>query len=211
MTETIRIPLGPSGKPVAWTTVDLADYDRLIIHRWYLSGRGYAFRTTPDGKSTFMHREVLDFPDSEDVHHRNDDKLDNRRANLEACTHEHNVREGAAASVYPLRERIRELRLDGWTSRAIAGELGINATSVSKYAHHLPKAPHPSLTWTPERLIAFVEDFHAEHGRTPRQTDLNGKDGRPWFPTVYRRFNNLRALIEAAGFEYVDGRSRRAA
>jgi len=207
VTETIRIPLGPSGSPVAWTTVDLVDYERLIIHRWYLSGRGYAFRAV-SGKSTFMHREVLGFPDSEDVDHINRDKLDNRRANLEACTHAHNVRVGRGATVLPKRERIRELRLDGWQNQAIADELGITVANVSKYASDLPKAPDNRIVWTRERLIGAVRDFHGAHGRVPSQVEFDGKNGMPWFSVVYRRFpGGVLELREAAGFGRVDLRS----
>lgn len=210
MTDTIRLPVGPSGKPVAWATIDLTDYERIIIHRWYLSARGYAFRPST-GKSVFLHREVLGFPISEDIHHRNDDKLDNRRENLEACTHAHNVQLGAAAPVFQIRERICELRLNGWTNQAIATELGISCRSVSRYASHLPRVPHPNLLWTRERLIEVVQRFHVEHGRLPGQRDFDGKNGLPRFTTIYRQFAGMRDFIEAAGFEYVDGRSRRAA
>ncbi|MCR4341889.1 MAG: hypothetical protein NUW01_18590 [Gemmatimonadaceae bacterium] len=207
MSKTIRIPVGPSGKPVAWTTVDASDYERLIIHRWYLSGRGYPFRPSDGG--VFIHREVLDFPDSDDIHNINGDKLDNRRANLEACTHAHNVQLGARATVRPLRERICELRLDGWFNDAIADELGISTASVVKYAKHLPKAPQPDkMKWTPERLIEVVRRFHAEHGRVPSQAEFDGKNGMPWFTTVYRRFpGGVLDLREAAGFGRVDFRS----
>lgn len=204
MTDTIRIPLGPSGRPVAWAIIDMEDYERLVIHRWYLAGRGYAFRTKA-GKSVFMHREVLGFPESEDINHINGDQLDNRRANLEACSHAHNCQVGGRATVLPMRDQIRELRLDGWTNVAIAAHLGINDRSVIKYARDLPKAPSPNLIWTRERLVEVVQDFHAEHGRLPSQKEFDGKEGRPWFSCVYRVFpGGVAELREAAGFGRVD-------
>lgn len=206
MTETIRIPLGPSGTPVAWATVDLADYERLIIHRWYLSGRGYAFRTS-GGRSVFMHREVLEFPDSEDINHINDDQLDNRRANLEACTHTENVRAGKNANAFAQRERISELRSAGWLNGEIAGELGISESAVVRYAKHLPSPAGKRKTkWTAESLVAAVLKFHDEHGRVPGTKDFNGKNGLPIFTQIYRTFPSVVALREAAGLGAIDFR-----
>lgn len=207
---TIRVPLGPSGAPVAWSTIDLEDYERVIAYRWYLSGRGYAFRSR-DGKSVFLHREVLGFPDSEDIDHVNGDKLDNRKENLHACTHLHNVRVGKNATVLPLRDEIRSLRMDGWTNTAIAGHYGISALSVCKYTNDLPRAPHPSLKWTRETLADAVRAFHAKHGRVPRSHDFNGKDGLPTAPSIYRQFDSIAELREAAGFGPIDFRSKEAA
>lgn len=131
MTDAIRIPVGRAGQPEAWATVSLVDYERLIIHRWYMGGRGYAFRTKKN-RSILMHREVLGFPDSEAVNHINGDKLDNRRVNLEACTHQHNVLAGSTATVYPQRDTIRALRIAGWGNQRIADELGIGVATVAR-------------------------------------------------------------------------------
>lgn len=200
--STIRIPVGPSGSVVAWATVDLQDYERLIVHRWYLAGRGYAFRTL-GGKSVFMHREVLDFPDSEDIDHVNDDKLDNRRENLLACTHAYNVQVGAKSTVLPMRDRIRELRLDGWQNQAIADELGIGVQSVTKYAKDLPVVP--KIEWTRDRLVSVIREFHDIHGRVPTGRELDGTNGLPWFTYIYRVFpGGMLELREAAGFGSID-------
>lgn len=212
MTDTIRIPVGPSGAVVAWATVDVEDYERLIAHRWYLAGRGYAFRTL-NGRSVFMHRDVLDFPDSESVNHINGDQLDNRRENLEACTQRHNAQVGPHATVFQQRDRIRELRLDGWTAKAIAAEIGTTPASVYKYVSDLPTPLRESkVEWTRERLIASLQSFVSEHGRFPGNADWNGKNGHPWWSTVYRRFDGgLIELRECAGFGRVDLRVDRSA
>jgi hypothetical protein len=205
VTETIRIPLGPSGKPVAWSTIDLDMYEQIIAHRWYLAGRGYAFRTN-NGRSIFLHREIVGFVESESIDHINGDQLDNRRANLRPCTQRENSLAGKSATVYPMVEQIRELRLDGWTNDAIAEHLGISTASVAKYAKDLPRAPHPSLVWTRDRIADFFRDFHAEHGRLPSQSELNGQDGRPWFPVIYRQFSSVMEARAYAGFGAVDFR-----
>lgn len=204
MTDTIRIPVGPSGAPVAWATVELVDYEVIIAHRWYLSGTGYAFRTAA-GKSVFMHREVLGFPDSEAINHINGDRLDNRRRNLEACTQLHNCQVGARATVYPLRDQIREFRLAGVTNRAIAERLGVDERTICRYAKHLPKAPHPAKRWTREALIEWTLSFYRNHGRIPTGRDYNGTEGGPWYPQVYRAFaGGITELRDAAGLGQVD-------
>lgn len=91
MNESIRIPLGKSGEPAGWAVVDLDDYERIAIYHWYLSGRGYAFRSS-GRKSVFMHRQILNFPLEESINHRNGDQLDNRKENLEACSQLDNTR-----------------------------------------------------------------------------------------------------------------------
>ncbi len=69
--------------------VDDADYDWLSPFRWYLASSGYAVHfTTVNGqrKSVFMHRLVMNAPRGLHVDHLNQDRLDNRRANLRFAT-----------------------------------------------------------------------------------------------------------------------------
>lgn len=78
---------------------------------------------------------------------------------------------------------------------------------------------HDERYWTPERLIAEVQRFHAEYGRPPRQIDwfgnaksqtcrrvdwvpLEGKWPAP--PLAFREFGSWNAMIEAAGFRPFD-------
>lgn len=72
--------------------VDDADFDRLNEYRWYLSA-GYARRIERPRrgavKNIAMHNQILGVPGME-ADHINGDKLNNRRANLRACTRSQN-------------------------------------------------------------------------------------------------------------------------
>jgi hypothetical protein len=70
------------------TLVDDEDFDRLSEFRWTKSYRGYVHRYIKTGVSILIHREVLGMSreDARLVDHINGNRLDNRRANLRACT-----------------------------------------------------------------------------------------------------------------------------
>jgi len=77
--------------------VDATDYEALAAHKWHAihpnPGRFYAARSVVvNGRKRmiYMHREILGFPSCSD--HVNGCTLDNRRANLRACTTQENVR-----------------------------------------------------------------------------------------------------------------------
>ena len=85
---------------VAWcidTLVDDIDYEYLIQWKWSLSSKGYAVRgkrINGESKLIIMHRVILErklgHDDFEQVHHRNWNKIDNRRDNLQAVTNAQN-------------------------------------------------------------------------------------------------------------------------
>lgn len=75
--------------------VDDDDYDRLNQFKWCASFHDpnfYAVRGGPDGLIR-MHREVLGLKrgDKRVGHHINENTLDNRKENLEACTNNKNM------------------------------------------------------------------------------------------------------------------------
>lgn len=81
------------------TLVNDEDYEYLNQWKWYAGRSGktfYAFRhqSSPDGKKTTicMHRLVMNPDSGEQVDHRNQNGLDNRRENLRICTHTENQR-----------------------------------------------------------------------------------------------------------------------
>jgi hypothetical protein len=80
-----------------WTIVEPMDYYQLKNFNWYIGGNGkefYAFRNIKIGpgktKMVSMHREIMNPPGHLLVDHRNNDTLDNRRANLRLATHSEN-------------------------------------------------------------------------------------------------------------------------
>lgn len=90
--------------------VDDEDYENLSSFRWHYAGAGYAARRRlkAEGgydKILYMHRVILGQPDGLDVDHINGNKLDNRRENLRAVTHQQNMlnwngRSGSSTSKY---------------------------------------------------------------------------------------------------------------
>lgn len=108
--------------------IDRADEDFARQFSWYAvpvqNGRFYAHARVPKtGKRILMHRVLMDAPKGMVVHHRNNNGLDNRRANLEVTTNRKNIRHafsGKSTGVY----------LDKTTGRwrvAIRASLGMYA------------------------------------------------------------------------------------
>lgn len=82
-----------------FATIDAADVDLVKDWNWYASvgvhGHAYAHRSAyrEDGTSfgMGMHRQLLAAPSGSEVDHVDGDGLNNRRANLRACSHAQNV------------------------------------------------------------------------------------------------------------------------
>jgi hypothetical protein len=81
-----------------WTIVDIEDYYKFRDLRWTVLGTGrsmYAIRNKKiepyKTKIVYLHREIMEPPDGLFVDHRNDNGLDNRRANLRFATHAQNM------------------------------------------------------------------------------------------------------------------------
>ncbi|MFH1369793.1 MAG: HNH endonuclease [Planctomycetota bacterium] len=81
-----------------FTIVEPPDYYAYGKFKWVLSGTGYnlyAVREVKIGpkktKRVYMHREIMKFPKRKLVDHRNNDGLDNRRANLRLATYSQNA------------------------------------------------------------------------------------------------------------------------
>lgn len=81
---------------MAYTTVDVEDYEILMRYRWYLAKGYVARKARGDGRERFnvsMHRQILGLQLGEEgeVDHDNRNPLDNRRSNLICADHTHNM------------------------------------------------------------------------------------------------------------------------
>jgi len=71
---------------------DQKDHELISQFTWSMHSKGYAV-TKINGKTVLMHRLIMGLTDPKiECDHRNHNKLDNRRANLRACTHSENRR-----------------------------------------------------------------------------------------------------------------------
>lgn len=68
--------------------IDKEDLHLALSHRWYFDGR-YIFSTI-SRKKVYLHRLIMS-PGKMQVDHINDDKLDNRRSNLQLVTNAQNM------------------------------------------------------------------------------------------------------------------------
>lgn len=74
-----------------FTIVDDEDYEKLNQFRWYKAGRGYVLGRMGTKKVLKMHRVITNAPKGMEVDHKNRNKLDNRKTNLQIVTHIQNM------------------------------------------------------------------------------------------------------------------------
>ena len=83
--------------PITNGVVEIDDEDLELVskYKWHVNDRGYAvWRGIENGvkKTVRMHRLVARTPKGKITDHINHNKLDNRKANLNVCTHSENSR-----------------------------------------------------------------------------------------------------------------------
>lgn len=80
-----------------FTIVSLQDYEELIKYSWHIVIRHnnkYVARSVKvNGKvnTVYMHRQIMNCTNGQEVHHKDDDGLNNTRENLEVCSHSYNM------------------------------------------------------------------------------------------------------------------------
>lgn len=84
------IPLQGKHGEGKFAIVDDVDYEFLVKHKWFISGR-YIRRTRKEnGKDVLIHRVIANCPENMVVDHINGNWLDNRKENLRVCTQHQN-------------------------------------------------------------------------------------------------------------------------
>jgi hypothetical protein len=100
---------------------DLADLPLILKHTWHLGKRGYPATHTRRG-TVVLHRLLFPEADGMEIDHINGDKLDNRRVNLRACTHQQNG----------FNQKRRHTNTSGFIGVSFAPRLGC----YEAYIHH---------------------------------------------------------------------------
>ena len=70
--------------------VDDDDFERVSALTWWMNGPGYADGWV-NGKGCLMHRFIMGAEKGQEIDHVNSIKLDNRKSNLQFCTHIQNM------------------------------------------------------------------------------------------------------------------------
>lgn len=91
----VQIPLrAKDGRIRAYAVIDEEDAAEISRHTWYLDNQGYARRGIKENgrrSAVLMHRQILNLTESQmQADHLDRDRLNNRRSNLRAVTHEQN-------------------------------------------------------------------------------------------------------------------------
>lgn len=81
-----------------FAVIDDDDFKAVTSKKWQLSSNGYVV----SGGTVLLHRFLMCPSGSLEVDHKNRNKLDNRRANLRACTHRQNNLNTPASSTNSL-------------------------------------------------------------------------------------------------------------
>lgn len=97
--------------------IDKCDFEKLKLHSWCISKTGYPV-TNIDGKTTKLHRYLLDLTDPDVVvDHKNHNPLDNRRCNIRICTQRENSMNQSAAKNSTMPIGIRKMKSGKYEAR----------------------------------------------------------------------------------------------
>lgn len=74
--------------------IDIEDVDRCSQLKWHIKTSrhtNYAIATIDEHTKVFLHRFVLNYDGPDDIDHKDRDGLNNRKSNLEVCSHSKNL------------------------------------------------------------------------------------------------------------------------
>jgi hypothetical protein len=122
--DEVLIAVRYRGEPMI-CHVDAADLEWLMTRQvtWHVNrareGKWYV-QCKMGGRTVLMHRFVMRAPKGSEVHHRDNDGLNNRRENLEFLTHQSNIREQWPGRDWREYDAKKRLMQEYRTERAIA-------------------------------------------------------------------------------------------
>lgn len=144
----------------AYAFVDVADYQALSKHRWYLSANGYAVRMTGSDHRRMqpMHRDLLGLSHGERIvgDHINRNRLDNRRSNLRRVTHAQNMQNKSPQRRN--RTGLRGVRRYGNGVRQFQGAVTVAGVRHSTRMFATAPEADAALRELRSRLMPFSED-----------------------------------------------------
>jgi len=154
-------------KDGSYFLIDATDFELVSKYSWFKGKRGYptmhTSRKSPEGyKTRPLHRYLIKIPDKADIDHINGDKLDNRRSNLRACTHQQNM----------FNQKKRSTNSSGYIGVSLFKATGM----FEAYIHHSGKKIYLGLYHTAEEA-AYIRDKEAKK--------LFGKYARLNFPDTF--------------------------
>lgn len=85
-----------------YAIIDSADCKLVAQYHWYFE-HGYArcdIWKNNKKRSLYMHRLIMDAKSGQDIHHINHNRHDNRRCNLQVCTHLENCQSRKGLGYY---------------------------------------------------------------------------------------------------------------
>jgi hypothetical protein len=74
--------------------IDLEDVEKCKLYKWHIKHSlhtDYAIASISENEKLLLHRLILDYNGSLDIDHNNHNGLDNRKFNLEVCSHSKNL------------------------------------------------------------------------------------------------------------------------
>lgn len=60
------------------------------------------------------------------------------------------------------------------------------------------KTANEKRSWTSEGILTAIREFHAEHGRPPKQVELRAENHLPSYQAVWRRFGSIKLATQQA-------------
>lgn len=166
--DVVRIDLGDGHQAV----LDAADHPIVAGHSWRClhtpTGRQYA-ATDFERRLVYMHRLIANTPDDRVTDHRNNDGLDNRRANLRTATRGQNNAHTGKRRTYAGRESASAFKGVGWDSARGRWRAHAKIDGRNRFLGRFDSEVEAARAYDAVAVVAWGEfaflNFPAEHGQ----------------------------------------------